>query len=91
MAELIDTVAFDFVVDIPPRFYEYLDAALLRIQALHPDSQFSRSGCAISVRARDGHSEAQIRKTILHAVYREKIYAETLAMRQALVAAVTTR
>jgi hypothetical protein len=37
-------------------------------------------GYAISVRARDGHSEAQIRKTVLHAVYREKIYAETLGM-----------
>ncbi len=90
-AELTDTIESDFVVDIPPRFQEYLDAVLLRVQAIHSGCQFSRSGCAISVRARDGHSEAQIRKTVLHAVYREKIYAETLGMRQALVAAVTAR
>jgi len=90
-AELPDAIESDFVVDIPPRFHEYLDAALLRIQILYPECQFSRSGCAISVRARDGHSEDRIRKTVLHAVYREKIYAKTLGMRQALVAAVTTR
>ncbi len=32
------------MVDIPPRFHEYLDAALLRIQILYPECQFSRSG-----------------------------------------------
>jgi hypothetical protein len=90
-AELTDAVGFDFVVDIPPRFGEYLDAALLRIQVLHPDCQFSRSCGAILVLAPDGHSEDQIRKTVLHAVYREKIYTETFGMRQALVAAVTAR
>ena len=88
---MTDTIESDFVVDIPPRFHEYLDAALLRVQVLHPECQFSSSDCAISVRAPDGHSEDQIRKTVLHAVYREKIYAETFGMRQALVAAVTAR
>jgi hypothetical protein len=32
-----------------------------------------------------------VRKAILHTIYREKIYAETLSMRRALVETVTAR
>lgn len=81
----------DVVVDIPPQFVVYLDVALIRLQAILPDYRFAKVDCAISAHGPGSLSREQVRKTILHTVYREKIYAETLPMRHALVEAVTTR
>jgi len=91
MAELFNISGFDFVVEIPPQFEEYVDSALLRLQVAHPVCRLSRSGKTITVQSSKGLSEVELRKAILHTIYREKIYAETLGMRQALVEAVTAR
>jgi hypothetical protein len=80
-----------FVVEIPPQFEKYADAAMLRLQALYPNCRLSGKGGTISIGSSGGIAEEQLRKDILYAVYREKIYAETLVTRQALVAAVTGR
>ncbi|MDX8443864.1 hypothetical protein [Mesorhizobium australafricanum] len=81
----------EFVVEIPLQFEKYTDAAMLRLQALYPACHLARQGGGVSVSLSAGFSEDQFRKDVLHVVYREKIYAETLVMRQALVAAVTGR
>lgn len=89
MANLPAATELDFVVDIPSRFTEYVDAALLRLGVLYPGCRFARTGGAVTARLSAGLSQDQARRAILHALYREKIYSETLAMRHALVAAVT--
>ncbi|WP_095081609.1 hypothetical protein [Mesorhizobium sophorae] len=81
----------EFVVEIPPQFEKYADAAMLRVQALYPNCRLAWKGGTISIGSSGGIAEDQLRKDILHAVYREKIYAETLFTREALVAAVTSR
>ena len=91
MTELSDNIGLEFVVDVPPRFQSYLDITLVRLQTIFPDCRFSDTDCAILVQGPKGRSEDVVRKAILHTVYREKIYAETLSMRQALVEAVTAR
>ncbi|TIL81706.1 MAG: hypothetical protein E5Y89_07580 [Mesorhizobium sp.] len=91
MTKLPNTTEAKFVVEIPPQFEKYADAAMLRLQALYPNCRLSRKRGVISITSSRGVAEDQLRKDILHAVYREKIYAETLVMRQALVAAVTDR
>lgn len=91
MAKFSDVTELALVVDIPPQFSDYLDATLLRLQAIVPACRFSKSNGCILARGLTSISEDQLRKTILHTVYREKIYAETLAMRRNLVAAVTAR
>ncbi|KUM27556.1 hypothetical protein AU467_16800 [Mesorhizobium loti] len=64
---------------------------MLRLQALYPACRFARREGGISIRGSSDLTEERFRKDVLHAIYREKIYAETLTMRQALVAAVTSR
>lgn len=89
MTKLSDDNESGLVVEVPSRFQEYLDVTLVRLQALFPDCQFSRVDCTIFVQGSESRSQDQVRRTILYTVYREKIYAETLGMRQALVEAVT--
>jgi len=80
---------YEVVVELPPQFTEYIDAALLRLQGLFPRCRFARVANSVAVQLAGGLSEDQIRVAVTHAVYREKIYAETLAMRHSLVSAVT--
>lgn len=91
MTKLPNATDIDFVVEIPPQFEKYADAAMLRLQALYHTCRLTRQGCAISIALSGGIAEDQLRRDILHVVYREKIYAETLVMREALVTAVTSR
>ncbi|TPK88832.1 MULTISPECIES: hypothetical protein [unclassified Mesorhizobium] len=85
-----DAVELDFVVDVPPQFEKYAESAMLRLHALYPACRFVWREGRISIR-RSGDLAERLRKDVLQTVYREKIYAETLVMRQALVAAVTKR
>ncbi|AMY01611.1 hypothetical protein AB0V79_03955 [Mesorhizobium ciceri] len=90
MTKFSNTTECECVVKIPPQFEKYADAAMLRLQALYPNCRLEWKGGTISIGSSAG-IEDQLRKDILYAVYREKIYAETLSTREALVAAVTRR
>lgn len=79
------------VVEVPSQFEPYLAAALLRVQVLFPALTFRRNGTDIAIGVTGSAEKINVRKALLHAVYREKVYAETLSMRQDLVSAVTTR
>lgn len=89
MGKIPNNSDFELVVPIAPQFSAYADAAMLRIQMLYPGCQLAIADGAIVARLSADHSEDHLRKAILHAVYREKIYTETLSMRRALVSAVT--
>ncbi|TIS92002.1 hypothetical protein [Mesorhizobium sp.] len=91
MTKLPDATEGELVVEVPPQFEKYTDAAMLRLQALYPACRLARQSGGISLSSSGGVAADQFRKDVLHAVYREKIYSETLTMRQALVAAVTAR
>jgi hypothetical protein len=84
-----DDQAFDFAVEIAQAFQPYLEAAVLRLGSQYPSLRFLVRDAVIAVAGATPENQSEIRKAVLHAVYREKIYAETLPMRQALVAAVT--
>lgn len=79
------------VVEVPSQFEPYLAAALLRVQVLFPALTFRQNGPDITIGGIGPAEDSNVRKALLHAVYREKIYAETLSMRQDLVSAVTAR
>ncbi|MDF2811333.1 MAG: hypothetical protein K0S56_2364 [Microvirga sp.] len=75
-------------VDIPPSLHSYIDAALLRLQIQFPDVGFARGPCGIQANAETPPCGPDMRVAVLHAVYREKIYAETRPLREALFRAV---
>ena len=79
------------VVEIPPQFEPFISAALLRVQVLFPALTVRQNGTDITIGGGDPVEEGNVRKVLLHAIYREKIYAETLSMRRDLISAVTAR
>jgi hypothetical protein len=78
-------------IEFPSRFRIYAEAAVLKLQIRYPEVSFALRGNEISASSESGTGAAILRRDVLHAIYAEKIYAETLSMRQALVAAVTAR
>lgn len=71
-------------IDIPSSLAGFVDAALIRLQGQFPEVLFERTQGGIQTNA--GHlAPENLRSTVLHAVYREKIYAETLPLREELL------
>lgn len=83
--------ADQITIEIPPNFRSFLDGALVRVQAQYPSLRFVASAAGVEVACISPGDMADVRKSVLHAVYREKIYVETLPLRQALIEAVTAK
>lgn len=80
-----------FTVTFPAYFQSFADAALLRLQVRYPQTSFLLSEGKFEV-VPAAHVRCEVlHRDILHTIYAERIFAETLPMRQALVAAVTAR
>ncbi|TIS99175.1 hypothetical protein [Mesorhizobium sp.] len=78
-------------IEIPQNFLGFVEGALLRVQIQYPSLRFSVSASGVEVARLPDLDLDDVRKSVLHAVYREKIYVETLPLRQALITAVTTK
>ncbi|MDX8456021.1 hypothetical protein RFM98_25135 [Mesorhizobium sp. VK9D] len=78
-------------VEIPQTFQQFVDGALLRLQAQHPHLRFTATESGVEVQGVAAAAADEIRRQVSYAVYREKVYAETLPLRQNLINAVTAR
>lgn len=78
-------------IEFPARFRQYAEAALLRLQVRYPDVVFLLGESKIEATPENESGVAGLRRDILHAIYAEKVYTETLPMRQALLMAVMAR
>lgn len=78
-------------IDIPRTFHGFVDGALLRLQSQYPSLDFRASSTGIQVASAIALDLDDLKRQISYAVYREKIYVETLPLRRSLIAAVTTR
>lgn len=76
------------LVKVPQSFDRYVEASLVRLQARFPALLFTRGPEGILVEGASIRDD--IPATVLHTLYREKIYQETLPMRGALLTAVLT-
>lgn len=76
-------------VEVSKCFEPFLPAAMLRLQAMFPEADIGINGTEISVVGSSWPSH-EVRKAVLHIIYREKIYAETLPARTAFIQAVTS-
>jgi hypothetical protein len=80
------------LVQVPEPLRLYIEAALTRLKYLYPSVRFSITSEGIQAEADDSDITAQAPTREIHyAVYREKIYIETLTMRRSLIEAVTKR
>ncbi|MBN8918193.1 MAG: hypothetical protein J0I31_21590 [Rhizobiales bacterium] len=76
------------IVEVPESLWMHVDAALVRLQAQFPTAVFRRCNQGIATDLSGTASTVGPRSAVMHAIYREKIYAETLPMREALLFAV---
>lgn len=73
-------------ISIDPEFAPCIPAALLRLGYIYPELGFSVSDKGISVHGASGFDPAQIEREVTYQIYREKIFRQTLPMRQNLYA-----
>lgn len=75
-----------YIIDIPPAFHAYADSTLARIQVAHPNFNIELNGkvfiCQID---KSLNNEGWCKKIILHTLYKEKIYHETLPIRRIVI------
>ena len=79
------------IVPVADPFQPYAEAAVARLNYLYPAAKVTLTAEGIEASDHAGISLEVIWRDIHHALYREKIYAETLAMRRSLLEAVTRR
>lgn len=78
-------------IAVPAALREFAQPALARLGYLYPCVEFAFEDGQISASARDTVDADALKRDVLYAVYRERIYAQTLPFRKALIEAVTRR
>ena len=74
-----------FEISVEQEFQEYINAALLRLGYIYPHLEFSVSRCTISVKGNLSQVDKnEIKREVLYQIYREKIFNQTLPMRENL-------
>jgi hypothetical protein len=71
------------IVAVEPTFRLHLASATTRLGYLYPDLVFTVIDEGVAVTGEG--EESILRREVLHAVYREKIFAETLPLRRTLI------
>ena len=72
-------------IGVPSGFLEYQQAACIRLGYLFPELVFCGTKEGVMVDYPEdiaSPSEAEVRKEILHQLYRERVYTETLSIRK---------
>ena len=75
--------------EIPAGFGRYVVAAVTRLSYLMSNITFAVEAERIVYASEQEIECAKLEREIAHALYREKIYAETLEMRRSLIEALT--
>ncbi|PZQ46097.1 MAG: hypothetical protein DI556_21315 [Rhodovulum sulfidophilum] len=73
-------------ISIDPEFHPCIPAALLRLGYLYPELDFAVSELGVAVHGASGSVPAGLEREVTYQVYREKIFRQTLSMRQSLYA-----
>ena len=81
----METISVIYQVTAP--FHPYIDACIVRLSYLYPDLDLSSDGSSVFATGRVKTASNDIKSEIAHALYREKIFADTLGIRTAIHAA----
>lgn len=79
------------IVRVEGALKSYADLAIGRLKYLYPAVQFSLAPDGIEATGDAGVPSEKLSREIHYALYREKIYAETLSMRRSLIEELTRR
>lgn len=80
----VPTFVSSRMISISAEFSEFIPAAILRLKYLHPKVEFEPTPDGIAAVSVEKIDIAQLSREVVYQVYREKIYQETLTMRQSL-------
>lgn len=72
-------------IEIGNTFYQYVDAAIVRMMALQPEVQLTFEQPKVSIVCPNDEDPNQIRSDFLDLLYREKIYQDTLPIRKTIM------
>ena len=86
MADYITLIMSQTSIKIPIIFHPYVESALLRFSSLYPEANISQKADEILLTCPD-QSTPELRQELLHLLYREKIYIETMDLRRNLFSA----
>lgn len=76
-------------IEVPEPLRGYIAPAVTRLAYLYPTVAFVIRDSVIEAKTTNHLSETLLRREVYYALYREKIFADTLDLRRALVEAVT--
>ena len=79
------------VVHVAEPFRPFAEEALVRLRYLYPAATFTLTPIGIEIGGDSGIPPDALSREVNYALYREKIYADTLTMRRDLIEAVTRR
>ena len=71
-------------ISIPESFQGYLNSTIVRFESRHAGIRVISGEAGVELEGAQA-ADPELRADFLHTLYREKIYAETLSMRQALL------
>ena len=69
-------------IDIPDEFGKFVPAAIVRLTYLYPDCEFSNGDGAVVVTVNGDEQSDELKREVMHQIYRERIYSETLSVRR---------
>lgn len=81
------------IVSVPDLLKPFVGPALVRLRYLHPEVRFEcfEEEGGVTIEADPASDIDALRAEVCYAIYREKIYAETLPLRRTLLEAVMGR
>ena len=75
---------------VEPTFSEYVSSAITRLGYVYPAYRFSAETGGISVSGALPDDPSDLRRDVLHMLYRERIFKETLPLRRRLLEALNS-
>lgn len=79
---------YSIQIEVPTLFYRYADSVAVRLMARYEELNMIFNGKILEIFSYKKIDENKFKREIMEALYKEKIYNETLAMREIFIRSV---
>jgi hypothetical protein len=69
-------------IAVPEGFDKHIPASIVRLTYLYPSCEFTAQNNEVIVRMKNDGLSEEIKREVMHQIYRERIYSETLSIRR---------